>query len=102
MAFLRSISNPDPARLVLGEGVKLRPPVFADFEEWAALRDISREFLVPWAPTWGADDLTKTSFRRRIRRYQREMREDSAYPFFVFREDDGALVGGCTISNVHR
>lgn len=102
MAFLRSISRPDPDRLVLGEGVKLRPPRFSDFDEWAGLRDISREFLVPWEPTWAVDDLTRTSFRRRIRRYQSEMREDSAYPFFVFREEDGAMVGGCTLSNVHR
>jgi ribosomal-protein-alanine N-acetyltransferase len=102
MAFLRSISKPDPASLIMGEGVFLRAPQMADFVEWAALREQSRDFLVPWEPTWPTDDLTRTAFRRRLRRYQREMREDHAYPFFIFRESDGALVGGCTLSNVHR
>lgn len=102
MAFLRSISRPDTGRFVFGEGVKLRSPQASDFEEWVSLREISREFLVPWEPTWGIDDLTKASFRHRIRRYQSEIRQDTAYPFFVFRQEDGAMVGGCTLSNVHR
>ncbi|MDO8289986.1 MAG: GNAT family protein [Parvibaculum sp.] len=102
MAFLRSITKPDPASLVLGDGVYLRMPQMSDFAEWAALRDESRDFLTPWEPTWPTDDLTRTAFRRRLRRYQREMREDHAYPFFIFRGGDNVLVGGCTISNVHR
>jgi ribosomal-protein-alanine N-acetyltransferase len=102
MAFLRSISKPEVAPLLTGEGVKLRGPLMGDFAEWAALREKSRDFLVPWEPTWPLDDLTRASFRRRIRRYQREVRDDQAYPFFIYREEDGALVGGCTLSNVHR
>lgn len=102
MAFLRSISKPDTSPLVIGDGVWLRGPQISDHTEWAALREVSREFLTPWEPTWSADELTKASFRRRIRRYQRETREDRAYPFFIFRETDNALVGGCTLSNVNR
>jgi ribosomal-protein-alanine N-acetyltransferase len=102
MAFLRSMSKPEMAPFVVGDGVYLRGPQMADFAEWASLREGSREFLVPWEPTWPADDLTRTSFRRRLRRYLREVREDRAYPFFIFREEDGALVGGCTLSNVNR
>jgi ribosomal-protein-alanine N-acetyltransferase len=102
MAFLRSISKPEIVPLVRGEGVFLREPQFSDFAEWASLREESRDFLLPWEPTWPVDELTKGSYRRRIRRYQREMREDRAYPFFICRESDGALVGGCTLSNVHR
>lgn len=102
MAFLRSISKPDTSPLVIGDGVWLRGPQISDHAEWAALREVSREFLTPWEPTWSADELTKASFRRRIRRYQRETREDRAYPFFIFRETDNALVGGCTLSNVNR
>src|SRR5690606_28640415 len=41
-------------------------------------------------------------FRRRIRRYLQDIREDPAYPFFVFRADDGAFVGGLTLANVRR
>ncbi len=102
MAFLRSMSKPEMAPFVVGDGVYLRGPQMADFAEWASLRERSRDFLVPWEPTWPADDLTRTSFRRRLRRYLREIREDRAYPFFIFREEDGALVGGCTLSNVNR
>jgi ribosomal-protein-alanine N-acetyltransferase len=102
MAFLRTISKPDPASLIFGDGVWLRAPQIGDFSEWAVLRDQSRDFLMPWEPTWPTDDLTRPAFRRRVRRYQREIRDGHAYPFFIFREDDGALVGGCTLSNVHR
>ena len=66
------------------------------------LRAESRAFLTPWEPTWPADDLTRTAFRRRIRRYHAEVREDRAYPFFIFRQTDYALLGGITLSNVTR
>jgi len=38
----------------------------------------------------------------RIKRYQKETRLDSAYVFFVLRQSDDALLGGCTLSNVRR
>jgi ribosomal-protein-alanine N-acetyltransferase len=85
-----------------GDGVYLRYPEMSDFPEWSKLRGESREFLAPWEPTWAADELTRAGFRRRIRRYQREIRTDSAYPFFVFRKPDNILMGGCTLSNVRR
>ena len=53
---------------------------------WTQLRAESRAFLTPWEPSWPADDLTRTAFRRRIRRYHAEIREDRAYPFFIFRQ----------------
>ncbi|MBX3490494.1 GNAT family protein [Parvibaculum sp.] len=102
MAFLRSITKPDTAPLILGEGVYLRTPQPGDYAAWAQLRENSRDFLTPWEPTWAQDDLTRTAFRRRLRRYMREIREDHAYPFFIFREQDEALVGGCTLSGVQR
>ena len=85
-----------------GDGVYLRYPEMSDFPEWSKLRGESREFLAPWEPTWAADELTRAGFRRRIRRYQREIRTDAAYPFFVFRKPDNILMGGCTLSNVRR
>jgi len=74
----------------------------ADFAEWVELRTVSRQFLTKWEPVWPRDDLTRSAFRRRLRRYQREIRDDLAYPFLVFREDDGRLVGGLTLSNLRR
>ena len=102
MAFLRSMSKPDVTPMILGQGVYLRNPQPADYGPWADLRGLSRDFLTPWEPTWPSDDLTRTAFRRRLRRYQREIREDQAYPFFIFHEEDDALLGGCTLSGVQR
>ena len=69
---------------------------------WARLRGESREFLTKWEPVWAEDELTRGAFRRRIKRYQKETRLDSAYVFFVFRASDDTLMGGCTLSNVRR
>ena len=101
--FMRGMIFPGGREPVLqGDGVYLRYPQMSDYAPWAALRDESREFLAPWEPVWAADELSRSAFRRRIRRYQREIRGDLAYPFFVFRKDDNLLMGGCTLSNVRR
>jgi ribosomal-protein-alanine N-acetyltransferase len=80
----------------------LRPPQAADYEEWAALREASRAFLVPWEPTWPPDDLSRASFRRRLKRYGEDQRNDLAYPYFIFCNEDQKLVGGLTITNIRR
>jgi ribosomal-protein-alanine N-acetyltransferase len=101
--FMRGMIFPGGREPVLqGEAVTLRYPQMTDYAQWAALRGSSREFLSPWEPTWAADELTRAAFRRRLRRYQREIRNDLAYPFFVFRKSDGVLMGGCTLTNVRR
>jgi ribosomal-protein-alanine N-acetyltransferase len=101
MAFLR-VTTPYESPVISGEGLFLRTPGIADYAAWAELRAESRAFLTPWEPTWPADDLTRTAYRRRVRRYQAEIREDHAYPFFIFRQVDYALLGGITLSNVTR
>lgn len=101
--FLRGMIFPGGREPVLqGEGVILRYPEMSDYGEWSKLRDESRDFLAPWEPTWAEDELSRTAFRRRLRRYQREIRNDLAYPFLVFRKEDQILIGGCTLSNVRR
>ncbi len=103
IAFMRGLTFPGGQQPVIrGEGLYLRYPRVADFPIWAKLRAESQEFLTPWEPVWADDELTRGAFRRRIKRYQKETRQDSAYVFFVLRESDNALVGGCTISNVRR
>jgi ribosomal-protein-alanine N-acetyltransferase len=88
--------------VLVGKRVMLRYPHFADYPDWARLRSDSRDFLTPWEPSWAEDELSRGAFRRRLRRYQTEIRTDAAYPFFVFLKDDGPLIGGCTLSNVRR
>ncbi|MGH6876306.1 MAG: GNAT family N-acetyltransferase [Rhizomicrobium sp.] len=103
MSFMRGLMFPGGQQPVVnGEGVYLRYPRVADFPPWASLRSESRTFLAPWEPAWATDELSKGAFRRRLKRYQREAREDAAYAFFVFRAADHALLGGCTLSNVRR
>jgi ribosomal-protein-alanine N-acetyltransferase len=82
--------------------VTLRLPQMHDFEEWAELRAASRDFLVPWEPTWPADDLTRGAFRRRLKRYAEDWRADQSYAFFVFRKQDNVLVGGLTLASIRR
>ena len=48
MAFFRSVSLSEQTATIEGTGVVLRPPLMADYEEWATLREKSREFLTPW------------------------------------------------------
>jgi len=101
--FMRGMIFPGGREPVLhGDGVFLRYPQMSDYTQWAKRREESREFLAPWEPIWAADELSRTAFRRRLRRYQREIRNDLAYPFFVFRESDDVLMGGCTLTNVRR
>jgi [ribosomal protein S5]-alanine N-acetyltransferase len=101
MALLDWIA-PESGLKVEGDGVWLRPPRASDYDEWRALREASRAFLQPWEPTWPADDLSRAAFRRRLISYARDREAGVAYPFFVFRDSDGALSGGITLSNVRR
>lgn len=102
MAFFRTVSFGELIPAITGAGVMLRTPVASDYAEWAAVRETSRNFLVPWEPIWPADDLTRGAFRRRLRRYAEDQRSDLAYAFLIFRSDDGALVGGLTLANIRR
>lgn len=102
MAFLRSLPQGDLFSPIEAERVMLRFPRSGDYDEWAVLREDSRNFLTPWEPTWTSDELTRSAFRRRLRRYAEDIRADQAYAFFVFLKDAGTLVGGLTLSNVRR
>jgi len=102
MAFFRAVNFAEPSLSIPSEAVILRAPQMADFEEWAELRETSRDFLTPWEPTWPADDLSRGAFRRRLKRYAEDQRSDQAYAFFIFRNEDQALVGGLTITNIRR
>lgn len=103
MAFMRGLTFPGGQQpIIQGDGVYLRYPRMADYLQWSQLRGESRAFLSPWEPSWSNDELTKSAFRRRLKRYAKETRLDTAYAFFVFRKDDDALLGGCTLSNVRR
>jgi len=102
MAFFRSVSIAEAGPAVAGNGVMLRAPVMSDYTEWTSLREESRDFLVPWEPTWPSDDLSRSAFRRRLKRYAEDQRTDTAYAFLIFRSSDNAMVGGITLANLRR
>lgn len=100
MALMRK--DNDGLRRIDGEGVYLRAPELRDYQEWADVRETSRNFLTPWEPTWAQDETSRGSYRYKLRRYTEDARDDKAHALFVFREDDDALLGGVTLSNIRR
>lgn len=102
MAFLRVTFSQEASPVVRGGGLMLRAPAMSDYPSWAELRSESRQHLEPWEPAWSADELTRWAFRRRLRHYQREQRDDQGYAFFIVRESNDCLLGGITLSNVRR
>ena len=94
---------PDHGAPVLeGSRVALRPPRMEDWAAWSRLRAESRDFLVPWEPTWPRDALGQAAYRRRLRQVWRERQSGEAFGFVVMRRDDEALLGGITLSDIRR
>ena len=100
MAFLRSVTSPEPGPIIYGGSVFLRVPQMSDYSGWAELREQSRDFLVPWEPAWTSSELTRSSFRRRLKFYERDLREDLGYAFFLFDNQNDTLLGGLTLSKL--
>lgn len=102
MAFLRpSTANEGPG-VLRGGRLYLRALTLDDYAAWADLRSSSRSHLEPWEPEWRQDELWRSSFRRRVRHYQKEAREDLGYAFGVFEASTDRLIGGLTLGNVRR
>src|SRR6201987_2035824 len=102
MSLFRLPSSAPAALAPHCSGLLLRAPQMWDFLQWAHLRETSRNYLTPWEPIWPSDDLTRAGFCRRLRPYGEDMAADRSYPFIVFRESDGAMIGGVTLANVRR
>ncbi len=102
MALFGLARSVDPQPLVRGDGLYLRPAVAADYSAWARLREQSRAFLTPWEPTWLSDDLTRTAFRRRLRRQAEEIAGDESFAFLIFDSTSDELLGGLTLGGIRR
>jgi len=101
-SLLRNLVPNSESPELRGEKVILRLPQLGDYDAWARIRGDSRNFLEPWEPSWSTDALSRTAFRRRLRRYSRDVRDERGIAFFIFRREDGALVAGITLSNIGR
>jgi len=82
--------------------VYLRSPRLSDWKAWSKLRMESRQYLIPWEPTWGLNTLSKSSFKARLRQYSRDAKADTGRAFFIFRKSDDTLIGSITLSNIRR
>ena len=125
MVFLRTSLTTDDQPMIRGHGVTLRAPAVTDYGAWADLRAKSRDHLVPWEPQWERDELDRATYRRRLKLYAQEARDDQGYAFFILAAPrplqpvkpgahngarhprppgsaDDVLVGGLRLSNVRR
>lgn len=102
MPLPAALTRIKPPPFIEGRLVRLRAPLAADYMQWSALRDESREHLTPWEPTWASDELTRAAYRRRMRRYKQAERDGTGLMFFVFDRKSNAFAGGCQLSNVRQ
>jgi ribosomal-protein-alanine N-acetyltransferase len=102
MALFRFSTEPPTRPLLRTQNLILRAPQATDYAAWAVLRMESRAFLTPWEPVWNEDDLTRTSFRLRVKRAAREIAADEAYSLFIVDGRSEALLGGLTLGLVRR
>ncbi len=84
------------------ERLTLRPPEHGDWRAWADLRHQSREFLIPWEPTWAEDHLSRKAFTNRVYWAQRSIATGTAVPLFLIRRSDQMLMGAITLDNIRR
>jgi ribosomal-protein-alanine N-acetyltransferase len=82
--------------------VILRHPKWADYEQWAALRRDSQDFLTPWEPLWDDNHLTRASYKARLSRFKKMTAAGEGFPFHIFRETDGRLIGACNLTQIQR
>lgn len=102
MALFRFATDPPARPLIRTQNLIMRAPLASDYSAWASLRMESRDFLTPWEPVWSEDDLTRTSFRLRVKRAAREIASDEAYSLFILDSHSETLLGGLTLGLVRR
>ncbi|NBE06161.1 GNAT family N-acetyltransferase [Paragemmobacter ruber] len=84
------------------ERMTLRLPTHGDWNQWAALREESADFLIPWEPVWAGDHLTRRAFTNRVYWAARAEAQGTALPLLMIRREDQALLGAITLDNIRR
>lgn len=104
--FSRQRPRPPLGTELSGPRIVLRSGDPTDWRSWRSMRELSRDFLVPWEPRWPSNALTYGYFCGLLRRHWREWRQGKGYAFMIFTKSEhggaGALIGGITLSDVHR
>lgn len=102
LRLLRPVGAAPDVPVLETERLTLRLPLLTDHREWARLRADSAEFLKPWEPLWTADELSRATFRSRIRSQTAQVAQGRSLPYFLFERRSDTLVGGLTVSNIRR
>ncbi|MCZ6587298.1 MAG: GNAT family protein [Alphaproteobacteria bacterium] len=102
MRLFRNLTSPAGHVRLNGGKVYLRSPAERDWRAYVEVRAASRKFLEPWEPTWPPDALGREAYFRRLNRYAADWRDGVGHSFFIFGNDDDALLGGISMSNVRR
>ena len=80
----------------------LRLPNLNDFESWVNLRKKSEDFLSKWEPERDRNFYSMTLFRSRVKWAKKKFNEKKVIHAFIFRREDGLLIGAVTLDNVRR
>ena len=102
IGLFKSLSEAIKGKPIRAGRVYMRVPQRRDCRKWLKLRTNSKDFLQPWEPTWPANSLTRKAFFRRLKTYAFQSNTDVGYVFFVFRQEDRALIGSIAINDVRR
>ncbi|WDI31416.1 GNAT family protein [Hyphococcus flavus] len=100
MFLTKSPSHPAFDPILVRDPVYLRTAKLSDYEQWASLREISREHLIAWEEDWAPDQLSIAVFKRRLASQAKDAKRGGGLSLSVFRRDDRVMVGGVTLTNV--
>ena len=89
-------------KVLAGNRVNLRPPLMRDYPHWMKLRRDNQKYLQMREPLWMPDELSRRSFRMRLRAYNQEARQDRGYAFLIWNSEMNQLMGAVNLSYIRR
>ena len=89
-------------KVIAGNRVNLRPPLMRDYPHWVKLRRGNQKYLQIREPLWMPDELSRRSFRLRLRTYNQEERQDRGYAFFIWNLEMNQMMGAVNLSYIRR
>jgi ribosomal-protein-alanine N-acetyltransferase len=102
LASLWKRTKPDlPPRLDAAR-IYLRLPESRDVDAWVEQISRNSDFLRPWSPSATLRQVNRHGFTARRALWQYDSQQGCAHVFFIFRQNDDALLGGITLGNIIR
>ena len=71
-----------------------------DYPHWVKLRRDNQKYLQMREPLWMPDELSRRSFRLRLRTYNQEARQDRGYAFFIWNLEMNQMMGAVNLSYI--